>query len=112
MVYLIIISYCILLAAIFGSALIKAKNHFEYLKIIESKEYGRYPSYFSVFTLNFYSVKLQFLALPFFNRKKELENELAAKQAIKVKKMLMIHLFTIFLMGVFIGLLILMSDEI
>lgn len=99
---LIIICYCTLFSAIFISALIKGKYHFDYLKIIDSNQYGDYPSFFSVFTPRFYNVKLQFLVLPFYSRKKELENELAIKQVGKIKRMLIINMLTIFLMVIFI----------
>lgn len=106
----VIISYCTLFGAIFVSALVKGKYHFDYLRIIDFNQYGDYPSFFSVFTPKFYNVELQFLVLPFYNRKKELENKQAVKQATKVKRMLIINLLTIFLMFIFIVLLVYNSN--
>jgi hypothetical protein len=88
----IVFIFCFLLCLIIALGFIKANKHFEYLKIVNPEKFGKYPDFYSVFTLKYLNPELQFLVLPFFNRKIELENSTSSKLATSIRKLLYLHI--------------------
>ena len=105
---IIVIGYCSVLLLFIVTGLLKATNHMKYLKSVLPEKYGRYKSYFSVFTpSSSYSVGLQFLILPYFNRVLDKEGAASKSLAKKIRLYQYLNLFflTMLLLPILIGIL-------
>ena len=71
----IVLIYSSILMFFIFTGILKAKYHMEYFKEVFPEKYQMYKSYFSVFTIKSYNVRLQFLMLPYFQRFKEKEED-------------------------------------
>jgi len=81
--------------------------HFAYLKEVFPEKYGMYRSYFSVFVIRHYNVKLQLLFFPFFKRYNDTNNPQIKSIVQKIKQYQFCSLFCLsfLLLPIIIGVL-------
>ena len=93
----IVLIYSSILMFFIFTGILKAKYHMEYFKEVFPEKYQMYKSYFSVFTIKSYNVRLQFLMLPYFQRFKEKEEDSSVSIAKKVRVLQILNLLLLFL---------------
>jgi hypothetical protein len=92
----------VLVMLLIGLSFVKAEKHVDYLRLTNPDEYSAYKRYSDSFSFNHYSIYVQATILPFFERKRELEDEKLRGLAVNIQRLVQYQWGLVILLASFI----------